>query len=94
MVGLREACQQGRQLGFDGKSLIHPRQIACANEHFGVSPEEAEAARAIVAAWDDAREAGDGITVLNGQLIEQLHVDAAQRTLDILAAIAEKDRQG
>ena len=84
--GFRLACQQGRALGFDGKSLIHPRQIAAANELFGVSAAEAAAAREIVRAWETARNEGHGITVLNGRLIEQLHVDEAERTLAIHAA--------
>lgn len=84
--GFRAACRQGRELGFDGKSLIHPRQIDAANECFGVSAAEANAAREIVSAWADARDAGAGITVLNGRLIEQLHVDEAERVLALFAA--------
>jgi citrate lyase subunit beta/citryl-CoA lyase len=87
--GLRIACQQGRDLGFDGKSLIHPRQIAPANELFGVSDAEAADAREIVEAWQEAREHGHGITVVRGQLIEQLHVDEAERMLAIHAATTE-----
>jgi citrate lyase subunit beta/citryl-CoA lyase len=85
-AGYRLACQQGRALGFDGKSLIHPRQIAAANELFGVSAAAAAAASEIVQAWETARNEGHGITVLNGRLIEQLHVDEAERTLAIHAA--------
>jgi citrate lyase subunit beta/citryl-CoA lyase len=84
--GYRAACRQGRALGFDGKSLIHPRQIDAANEIFGVSAAAAAAAQEIVDTWRTAREQGQGLTVLNGQLIEQLHVDAAERTLAIHAA--------
>lgn len=79
--GYRRACEQGRALGFDGKSLIHPRQIAGANESFGVSEAEADRAREIVAAWDRARADGLGLTVVQGQLIEQLHVDDARRVI-------------
>ncbi|MCP4089413.1 MAG: CoA ester lyase [Gammaproteobacteria bacterium] len=81
--GLLAACKQGRNLGFDGKSLIHPQQIAPANETFGISDKEAETAREIIHAWDVARNEGQGITVFNGQLIEQLHVDEAKRILAI-----------
>ncbi len=88
-TGFRMACQQGRDLGFDGKSLIHPRQIAVANECFGVTAAAAEAAREIVAAWQVARSSGNGITVLNGQLIEQLHVDEAERLLALYSATHE-----
>jgi citrate lyase subunit beta/citryl-CoA lyase len=84
--GLQLACQQGRQLGFDGKSLIHPRQLAAANENFGVSAEEAAGAQEIVAAWQAARTAGHGITVLRGRLIEQLHVTEAERIIALHSA--------
>lgn len=79
--GFRLACEQGRELGFDGKSLIHPRQIEIANECFGVSDAAVEQAREIVAAWDQARAAGRGLAVVQGQLIEQLHVDDAHRVI-------------
>jgi citrate lyase subunit beta/citryl-CoA lyase len=84
--GFRMACQQGRNLGFDGKSLIHPSQIDTANEYFGVSATEAEAAAKIVAAWKAARSEGKGITVVDGRLIEQLHVDDAERKLALFEA--------
>jgi citrate lyase subunit beta/citryl-CoA lyase len=88
-AGFREACRQGRALGFDGKSLIHPRQIADANECFGISAEAAASAQEIMDAWREARAAGAGITVVRGQLIEQLHVDDAARVLALYAATAE-----
>jgi len=79
--GYRLACEQGRELGFDGKSLIHPRQIADANTVFGISDAEAELAREIVSAWETARASDRGVTVVRGQLIEQLHVDDAHRVI-------------
>ena len=79
--GYRLACEQGRELGFDGKSLIHPRQIETANEVFGVSEAAAELAREIVTAWASAHAEARGVTVVRGQLIEQLHVDDARRVL-------------
>jgi len=85
-TGFRIACEQGRELGFDGKSLIHPRQIAVANECFGVTAAAAAAASEIVAAWQSARNNGLGITVVGGQLIEQLHVDEAERVLALYSA--------
>jgi len=85
-TGFRIACEQGRELGFDGKSLIHPRQIAVANECFGVAAAAAAAASEIVAAWQSARNNGQGITVIRGQLIEQLHVDEAERVLALYSA--------
>ena len=84
--GFQHACRQGRDLGFDGKSLSHPRQIQAANECFGISAAEVANAREIVEAWQTARQANDGITVVQGQLIEQLHVDAAERVLALFAA--------
>jgi citrate lyase subunit beta/citryl-CoA lyase len=87
--GFRAACKQGRELGFDGKSLIHPRQIAAANEYFGISEADVETAREILAAWRTARESNSGLTVVRGQLIEQLHVDEASRKLAIYDAMQE-----
>jgi citrate lyase subunit beta/citryl-CoA lyase len=91
--GFLDACLQGRSLGFDGKSLIHPRQIPAANECFGISAAEVTSARKIVTAWQRAREANSGITVVAGQLIEQLHVDAAERVLALFAATEELSAQ-
>lgn len=84
--GLTAACRQGRELGFDGKSLIHPRQIAAANECFGISTADAERARDVLAAWEAAQAAGSGVAVLQGQLIETMHVEDAKRVLALHAA--------
>ena len=83
----REACEQGKALGFDGKTLIHPAQIDVANEVFGVSPEALRRARETIAAWEAAAARGDGIAVLDGRMIESLHAEAARRTLALAAAI-------
>ena len=91
--GLLDACLQGRNLGFDGKSLIHPRQIPAANECFGISEAEVANAREIVSAWKAARAENRGMTVVRGQLIEQLHVDMAERVLAIFAVMEELTRQ-
>ncbi len=85
--GLVAACQQGRQLGFDGKTLIHPKQIAAANEAFAPSAIEIERSHAIIAAWQEAESKGQGVVVLNGRLVENLHVEEARRTLALAAAI-------
>jgi citrate lyase subunit beta/citryl-CoA lyase len=77
----REACRQGKALGFDGKTLIHPAQIAAANETFGVSDQQAAAAARIVAAWESAAAAGQGIAVLDGRMVERLHAEEARRLL-------------
>lgn len=89
-TGYLAACEQGRDLGFDGKTLIHPKQIPGANEAFAPSMPEIEQAKSIVAAWAEARAAGKGICVLNGKLIEKLHVEDAERLLALHAAILER----
>ncbi len=86
-AGFRTACNQGRDLGFDGKTLIHPQQIAAANEIFGPAATEVQEAGIIIAAWEQARREGKGVTVVNGKLIENLHVEQAQRTLAMANAI-------
>jgi len=80
-------CRQGRDLGFDGKTLIHPSQIDIANAVFGPSDAEAAMAMRIVAAWQEAQRAGKGVAVVDGKLIENLHVAEAQRTLAFIAAL-------
>jgi citrate lyase subunit beta/citryl-CoA lyase len=82
--GFLAECAQGRQMGFDGKTLIHPGQVEGANEAFAPSGEAIETARGILAAWD-ARETG--VVTYNGRMIENLHVESAQRTLAIAEAI-------
>jgi citrate lyase subunit beta/citryl-CoA lyase len=86
--GFRDVCEQGRALGFDGKTLIHPGQIDIANAVFGVSENEVSEAGEIVAAWDDSAADGPGVIVVGGRMIEQLHVDAARRVLALYAATA------
>jgi citrate lyase subunit beta/citryl-CoA lyase len=87
-AGFVNACQQGKELGFDGKTLIHPKQLAAANDIFGPSDEELESARQIIAAWDEAQRAGKGVTTVNGRLVEELHVVEAKRLTAIAEAIA------
>jgi citrate lyase subunit beta/citryl-CoA lyase len=86
--GLAAACRQGRDLGFDGKTLIHPRQIAAANDAFSPSREDVARARRIIAAHAEAVAAGRGVAVLDGQLIESLHAEEARRVLSLADAIA------
>lgn len=85
---LREACHQGKALGFDGKTLIHPAQIDAANEIFGVSAEQAATAAKIVAAWENAAAAQRGIAVLDGRMVERLHAEEARRILALHQALA------
>ena len=89
--GLRVECAQGRDMGFDGKTLIHPDQIAVANEVFAPSEEEIDLARRQIAAFDDAAAAGRGVAVLDGRIVENLHADGARATLAKAAAIAEME---
>lgn len=74
-------CAQGRMLGFDGKTLIHPSQIAPANTAFGPSPDEIAWARAVVAAFADPANAALGAIRLDGQMVERLHLAQAERLL-------------
>ena len=90
-AGFRAACLQGRSLGFDGKTLIHPGQIEAANEIFGVSPEEAAHAADIVAGFEAAAAAGRGIAVVGGRMVERLHADEARRVMQLHAAILRRD---
>ena len=85
--GLRLSCIQGRDMGFDGKTLIHPKQIELANEFFGPSPKEITEAQERITAYDAAIQAGSGIAVLNGKLIEELHIQDAKRILALAKAI-------
>ena len=87
-AGFAAVCAQGRALGFDGKTLIHPKQIAPANEAFAPSESDVHQARRIIAAHDAALAAGQGIVVVDGRLIENLHVEAAHRTVALADAIA------
>lgn len=88
--GFEMACRQGRDLGFDGKTLIHPQQIEPANSAFSPSPGEVARARRVVAAYAEAAAAGTGAIRLEGRLVEALHVEDARRTLALAAAIAER----
>jgi len=87
--GFALSCRQGRELGFDGKTLIHPKQIAPANLAYAPSPEEIEWSRQVIAAHAEAGAAGKGIVVVDGKLIEGLHVENARR---VLALAEEIDR--
>ena len=90
MDGFRAACEQGRDLGFDGKTLIHPTQVPVANEVFAPTPEEVAFARRAKAAWEAARAAGRGVVEVDGRLVENMHVEEAERALAFAAAIAAR----
>jgi citrate lyase subunit beta/citryl-CoA lyase len=87
-AGFAASCRQGRELGFDGKTLIHPKQLAAANAAFGPSSDEITRARAIIAAFEEAQAAAKGLVVVNGKLVENLHVAEAKRHLAHDEAIA------
>jgi len=86
--GFRAECVQGRDLGLDGKTLIHPGQIDICNEVFAPTEAEIESARAIIDAFALPENAGRGVIQLNGKMVELLHADMARRTLAIADAIA------
>ena len=92
-AGFERACRQGREFGFDGKSLLHPKTIAVANAVFGPSEADIDRARRIVAAWREAAAEGKGVTLVDGRLIEALHVEEAERTLALAEAIAALERE-
>ena len=86
--GLRAACVQARDMGFDGKTLIHPDQLAVANEVFAPSLRDLDLARQQVEAFEAAEARGEGVAVVNGHIVENLHVAAARRLLARAEAIA------
>ncbi|MDN4160832.1 HpcH/HpaI aldolase/citrate lyase family protein [Nocardioides abyssi] len=83
--GFLAECRQGREMGFDGKTLIHPGQVEGANAAFAPSEQAVEDARGLIQAWEDG--AGSGVVTYNGRMVENLHVDSARRTLSIHEAI-------
>ncbi|MGL5928198.1 MAG: HpcH/HpaI aldolase/citrate lyase family protein [Dermatophilaceae bacterium] len=87
--GFTAECRQGRDLGFDGKTLVHPSQVDPCNAAFSPSTEEVSEARGILAAWDDG--AGRGVVVYRGRMVESLHVDMARRVLAVDAAVNRSD---
>jgi citrate lyase subunit beta/citryl-CoA lyase len=86
--GFRAECLQGRELGMDGKTLIHPGQIEAANDIFAPAPEEIAAARRILAAFAEPANRGKGVLTLDGRMVERLHAEMAERTVALADAIA------
>lgn len=86
--GLRAECNDGRDMGFDGKTLIHPAQVAVTNEVFGPSDAELDLAKRQIAAFDAAADAGLGVAVVDGKIVENLHIVTARATLAKAEAIA------
>ncbi len=92
--GFERACRQGRTFGFDGKTLLHPKTIAGANAAYGPSAGEIDWARRVREAWRSAAGEGKGVTLVDGKLIEGLHVAEAERTLALAERIAALERGG
>ena len=86
--GLAAECRQGRILGFDGKTLIHPSQLAVTNEVFAPAAEDVAQAQAVIEAFADPANAGKGVLKVNGKMTELLHLEEARRTVDIAKSIA------
>lgn len=88
--GLEAHCRQGRELGMDGKTLIHPKTVEVANRVFAPTDEQVAHARRIIEAHAEAQRRGEGVAVLDGQLIENLHVENAQRVVALAEAIEHR----
>jgi citrate lyase subunit beta/citryl-CoA lyase len=91
--GFAEECRQARDLGFDGKTLIHPRQVDPCNDIFSPTPEEVAVARKMIAAFDLPENASKGVIQIDGRMVERLHADMARQTVAIADAI-EKRKAG
>jgi citrate lyase subunit beta / citryl-CoA lyase len=89
--GFARECVEARDMGFDGKTLIHPSQIAPANDLFGPSPKELADARRIVSAYEQAQAAGNSVITVDGRMIESLHVRDAQRILALADLISDME---
>lgn len=86
--GLRAECEQGRDLGFDGKTLIHPAQIEITNEAFAPSEADIELARRQIEAFEEVEKSGQGVAVVDGKIVENLHIVTAKALLAKAEAIA------
>ncbi|TVT31099.1 HpcH/HpaI aldolase/citrate lyase family protein [Marinobacter vinifirmus] len=89
-VAFEASCRQGRELGFDGKTLIHPTQVEPANRVFGPAGNDVEQARRVLEAWQAAESDGRGVAVLDGKMIENLHADQARRVVAFADALASR----
>lgn len=89
LAGLEVQCRQGVEFGFDGKTLIHPDQVAAANRAFSPDPEEVAWAQIVAAAFKTAESAGKGVLRVEGRMVERLHLEQALRLLEIAGALEE-----
>ncbi|KAA1400110.1 HpcH/HpaI aldolase/citrate lyase family protein [Aeromicrobium ginsengisoli] len=90
LEGFDAEARQGREMGFDGKTLIHPSQVEPANAVFGPSDDEVEHAKAMISAFEEAKAVGQGVVTYNGRMVEELHVRDAQRILALHEAITAR----
>lgn len=88
--GFLASCRQGAEMGFDGRTLIHPKTIAGANVAYGPSPDDVAWSKRIIEAHNQALAQGKGVVVVDGKLIENVHVEVAERTLALAKAIAAR----
>jgi citrate lyase subunit beta/citryl-CoA lyase len=87
--GFLAEARQGKAMGFDGKTLVHPSQVDPANEVWAPTADEIAFARRVIAAFDEAKQAGRGVATVDGRMIEHLHVQNAERILAVAEAIAD-----
>ncbi len=88
--GFAAEARQGREMGFDGKTLVHPSQVEPANAAFGPSEQDVEDARGLIAAFEEAQAQGQGVATFNGKMVESLHVRDAQRILAFHEALQQR----
>lgn len=88
--GFLRECEQGRDFGFDGKTLIHPNQIAPCNAVFSPAPDEVAQARAMIAEFDKPENKGKGVVQIGGRMVERMHAEMAERVVAIAEAIAAR----
>ena len=86
--GFEAECRQGREFGFDGKTLIHPGQLEPCNRVFAPSEQDVERSRRIIEAFEQATARGDGVVTVDGRMIENLHVEQARRQLALAALVS------
>ncbi len=91
-AGFAAECAQARDMGFDGKTLIHPSQIEPCNAVFSPAPDEVAEARKVIAAFELPENRGKGVVKLDGRMVERMHADIARRVVAITDAIAQRER--
>jgi len=92
--GFARECGEARDMGFDGKTLIHPNQIEACNTAFSPSADDVAQAQKIIAAFDLPENKNKGVVAIDGRMVERLHAEMARRTVAIAQAIAERQREG